>query len=178
MAALRGAAFSLLGIGTMAPGSMPKKHASDMRRAAIGLAVGSLLAIVACAENNGSTPCLPEDVERCTCDDGSPGFTVCPADGGGDYGPCECDLDASPYLPEAGVEASAEAGEAEEGGAGGGPGWMDPCSTAAGAPPCPTGDTCWDYPSKGPHCSKSCKEATDCPPPSPGCNPQGECKAP
>jgi hypothetical protein len=156
----------------MAVGAMPKKHASYIRSAVIALA--SFVSMMACGQGNGGAACLGEDVERCTCADGRSGFTVCDPSGSG-YGACNCDLDGSPYLPEAGVEASSADG-AEEGD--GGLNFMDPCSTAAGSPQCPPGDTCYNYPSKGPHCSHPCTVATDCPPPSPGCTPMGECKAP
>jgi hypothetical protein len=56
--------------------------------------------------------------------------------------------------------------------------FMCPCSTAPGSPRCPSLDTCYPYPSKGPHCSHPCRTAMDCAPPSPGCTPMGECKAP
>jgi hypothetical protein len=159
----------------MAPGTMPKKHARDRAWAIVGpVSVLLLLAAAACDEGNGDAPCLPEDVERCTCDDGRQGFQECPLDGG-PYSVCDCDLDASPLLPEAGEEASADAGEEE---AAEGLQFMSPCSTAASAPQCPEGDTCYDFPAKGQFCSHPCSVATDCPPPSPGCNGMGECKAP
>jgi hypothetical protein len=148
------------------------KHACH--RAAAGIAVALLLVVAACGEGSGGAGCLPEDVERCTCDDGRPGYAVCDPKSGSGYGACDCSLDASPYLPEAGVEASPDAAEAGDGGLM----FMSPCSMAAGAPQCPTGTSCDEFPAKGPHCSKACKEATDCPPPSPGCNMMGICKAP
>jgi hypothetical protein len=141
--------------------------------AALGL--GAAL-VVACGEGNGATNCLPEDVARCTCSDGRDGFAVCDPVAGHGYTVCNCELDASPYLPEAGVEAAVEAGEGGEGD--GGLMFMSACNTAPGSPMCPPGTSCDDFPAKGPHCSKPCKEATDCPPPSPGCNMMGICKAP
>jgi len=148
----------------------------------VAAAVVALLA-VACGQGNGGAPCLPEDVERCTCGDGRGGFLVCDPSGNGGYGACNCDVDGSPYLPhpasdDAGSEGGGEGGGDDGGEGGGGLQFMDPCSTAPGAPQCPPGDTCWNYPSKGPHCSHACTVATDCAPPSPGCSPQGECKAP
>jgi hypothetical protein len=165
----------------MVRGAMPKRHVSDTRRAVAGLAgLALLLLIVACDEGNGATPCLPEDVERCTCDDGQEGFEVCDPDGGGGYGACNCDLDASPYLPVAPDEAGSDAAppDASDSGGDGGLSFMSSCSTAAGSPPCPPGTSCDDFPAKGQFCSKPCTEATDCPPPSPGCNMMGICKAP
>jgi hypothetical protein len=157
--------------------AMPKLQASDTRRVIAGLgALAVLLLVVACNEGNGGAPCLPEDVERCTCDDGRDGFEVCDPDGGGGYGACNCDLDASPYLPEAGEpEAASDAAEPE---GDGGLSFMSPCSTAVGAPQCPPGTSCDDFPAKGQFCSKPCKVAMDCPAPSPGCNMMGVCKAP
>lgn len=139
----------------------------------------SLFAVVAvaCGEGNGATHCLPEDVEPCTCSDGRQGFTVCDPEAGAFYGSCNCDLEESPYLPEAGVEGSAGDGATDAGGDGGLV-FMSACSMSAGSPQCPPGTSCDDFPAKGPHCSKPCKEATDCPAPSPGCNMMGVCKAP
>lgn len=37
---------------------------------------------------------------------------------------------------------------------------------------------CWDYPSKGPHCTHECTLDEECEAPSPGCTPQGVCRAP
>jgi len=161
----------------MVRGAMPKRQASDTRRVLIGLAgLAVLLLVVACNEGSSGAPCLPEDVERCTCDDGRDGFEVCDPDGGGGYGACNCDLDASPYLPEAGEEASSDAAEAD--GGGGALVFMSSCSTASGSPPCPSGTSCDPFPAKGQFCSKPCKLPTDCPPPSPGCNMMGTCKPP
>jgi hypothetical protein len=147
------------------------------------IVLGSLTAIAgACGEGNGGVACLPEDVQRCTCADGRDGFMVCDPKAGAFYGACNCSIDASPYLPEAGVEASSDGG-----GEGGGMmlncsgptlSFMCPCSTSSGSPQCPAGDTCYPYPSKGPHCSHPCRANGDCAWPSPGCTPMGECKAP
>ncbi|HEY3821206.1 MAG TPA: hypothetical protein VGL81_28770 [Polyangiaceae bacterium] len=157
---------------------MPRLQASDTRRALAGLSgLTAILLVVACSEGTSSTACLPEDVERCACDDGREGFTVCAPDGGGGYGACNCDLDASPYLPEP-EEASTDANEADGSGGDGGLMFMSACTTTSGSPPCPPGTTCDDFPAKGQFCSKKCTEATDCPPPSPGCNMNGVCKAP
>ncbi|MGH7298233.1 MAG: hypothetical protein ACRELB_25060 [Polyangiaceae bacterium] len=154
---------------------MPKRHVRYTPWAAIApLALGLLGTVAACSEGVGDAPCLPEDVERCTCDDGREGFQVCPLDGGA-YSSCDCDLDASPYLPEAG-ESSGDAQDEEEAAAG--LQFMSACSTAAGALQCPAGDTCYDFPAKGQFCSHPCKVATDCTAPSAGCNGMGECKAP
>ncbi len=157
-----------------------KRHARDR---ALGFALATALILstvcVACGEGNGNAACLPEDVERCTCADGRSGFFVCDPVTASRYGACDCDLDASPYLPVPPPDTGASGeGGAADGEAGGGLTFMSPCSLAAGAPQCPSGTACDDFPAKGPHCSKPCKVATDCPAPSPGCNMMGVCKAP
>lgn len=165
----------------MAPRARLMKHAGHIL--AVFVLLGPLTAILgACGEGNGGAACLPEDVERCTCADGKTGFTVCDPRAGAFYGACNCAIDASPYLPEAGVEASSEGG-GEGGGTMmmcGGPvlSFMCACSQSAGSPQCSTGDMCYPFPSKGPHCTHACKTPMDCPPPSPGCTPMGVCKAP
>lgn len=169
----------MLLVVTMGAGLMPNKHARDTGRGLAALfPVMFVLVVAACDEGNGAAPCVPEDVERCTCEDRQSGFAVCPADGGGGYGACDCDLDASPYLPEPGSDDAGDGGDASDEEAAPGLQFMSPCSTQPGSPACPAGDTCYDFPAKGQFCSHSCKEATDCPPPSPGCNGMGECKAP
>jgi hypothetical protein len=52
--------------------------------------------------------------------------------------------------------------------------FMSPCTTNE---MCDT-NLCFNFPSRGPHCTKTCTSDTDCPAPSPGCNPQGVCRAP
>jgi hypothetical protein len=42
---------------------------------------------------------------------------------------------------------------------------------------CDTG-LCFDFNTKGPHCTHECTVDTDCEDPSPGCNGMGVCKAP
>lgn len=149
-------------------------------RGIVGAVLGALVLVAAaCGEGNGGAGCLPEDVQRCTCSDGRAGFAVCDPKAGSSYGACDCDLDASPYLVPPPLEAGADAegeGSLSEGGSG--LSFQSPCSMSPGAPQCPAGTSCDDFPAKGPHCSKPCKVATDCPPPSPGCNMMGVCKAP
>jgi hypothetical protein len=163
----------------MEPGASGMTHTRDnrlARRGAALLATAGLVIVAACGEGSGGADCLPEDVQRCECADGHQGYAVCDPAAGSGYGACNCALDASPYLaqpaPEAGADADGDAASS------GGLSFMSPCSTAPGSPQCPAGTSCDEFPAKGPHCSKPCKEATDCPPPSPGCNMMGICKAP
>ena len=128
------------------------------------MSLASLVVVVACGQGSGGANRLPEDVERCTCADGRDGFQVCDPKAATGYGACDCELDASPYLPEAGIEASIEAGEGSAD-ASGGLAFMSPCSTTPGSPQCPPGTSCDDFPAKGPHCSKPCAEAPTAPRP-------------
>lgn len=154
------------------------RHACDIARVAFVVA-GVALLLAACGEGSGGAACLPEDVERCTCAGGTAGYRVCDPLAGAFYGACNCSFEGSPYLPVPPPEAGADAGGEGGGDASdGGLMFMSPCSLSAGAPQCPPGTACDDFPAKGPHCSKPCSVATDCPAPSPGCNMMGICKAP
>lgn len=166
---------------TMGPRALPMKQAGHIL-AGLVIVAGLAALVGACGEGNGGAACLPEDVERCTCADGKSGFMVCDPKAGAFYGACNCALDASPYLPEAGVEASVEAsgdGASEGGLSCSGPvlAFLCPCSTTPGAPQCSSGNQCDAFPAKGPHCSHPCKDGSDCPGGA-GCNNMGICKAP
>jgi hypothetical protein len=163
----------------MTPGAMAMRHASDSAFVLLALLVG--FPVAACSEGNGAAECLPEDVQRCHCEDGREGYRVCSPDGSSAYGACDCDLDASPYLPQLPADdgGAGEGDGATEGGAGGGDAglmFLSPCDP--GDDQCPPNTSCDAFPAKGPHCSKPCTVATDCPMPSPGCNMMGVCKAP
>jgi hypothetical protein len=147
-----------------------RTHARDTVFGAFELvAVALVLLGVACGEGNGAVACLPEDVARCTCDDGRQGFSLCDVEAGTAYGACVCDGGASPLLPEAGTgESGAEAAAGLQ--------FMSPCDPTNDQ--CPPGTSCDSFPAKGPHCSKLCKGNSDCPAPSPGCNMMGVCKTP
>ena len=43
---------------------------------------------------------------------------------------------------------------------------------------CAEGLVCFEFNSKGPHCTHSCETSSDCEEPSTGCNNKGVCKAP
>lgn len=57
-------------------------------------------------------------------------------------------------------------------------GFMDECDMENDLCDSSDGLLCWDYPSKGPHCTRECDGPEDCEEPSPGCNSQGVCRAP
>jgi hypothetical protein len=154
----------------MGLGAVPMKHAGHTVLVLLGV-----MAVGACGEGNGATACLPQDVERCRCDDGRSGYRVCDPDAGRGYGACDCDLDASPYLPAVPDAVAPDAVAPEGGSCDTMPlGFMCPCVSGD---QCATG-VCGVFPAKGNRCTVPCKTAMDCPPPSPGCNMMGVCKAP
>jgi hypothetical protein len=138
-------------------------------RAALGLAAAL---VVACTDDG--TPCYPQDYRACDCPGAPHGFEQCTADGQG-YGACDCS-GKTPGVPTAdaaqtpGVDASSEAAPPDSG-------LLPFMSACEKNEQCDTG-LCFNFPSKGPHCTKSCTQPTDCPPPSLGCNPQNVCKSP
>ncbi|MBP9087878.1 MAG: hypothetical protein KBG15_17285 [Kofleriaceae bacterium] len=71
---------------------------------------------------------------------------------------------------------SPDAAPTIDGPAGAAPKYMTSCTIGGTA--CESPYTCYDFNSKGPHCSKTCSVATDCPAPSTGCSGMGICKVP
>jgi hypothetical protein len=53
-------------------------------------------------------------------------------------------------------------------------GYMEACTDNAQC----MSNLCFNFNSKGPHCTHECTTATDCEEPSPGCNGMGVCKVP
>ena len=87
---------------------------------------------------------------------------------------CNGDGDTADAAPVADA-AAADAGDGD----GGGPlGFMEECDLAEDLCDDSLELFCWDYPSKGPHCTHSCEGPEECEDPSPGCSPQGVCRAP
>jgi hypothetical protein len=136
-------------------------------------ALGLVAALVVACTDDG-TPCYPQDYRACDCPGAPHGFQQCTADGQ-TYGTCDCS-GKTPGVPTGdaatadvvspAVDASNDAGS------------LLPFMSACGKnEECETG-LCFNFPSKGPHCTRSCTQPTDCPPPSLGCNPQSVCKAP
>ena len=56
--------------------------------------------------------------------------------------------------------------------------FMCPCDTADDQCDDAAGDMCFNFNMKGPHCTRACDGAEDCPEPSNECNNMGVCKAP
>lgn len=140
------------------------------------IALGALGAS-SCVE--GEHACYRLDWRACSCAGGGEGYQQCDKEGAG-YGACDC----SGRIPGLTTSTAAGGGQGGGGGAGGGGGgagggggklpFMSECMIDE---ECETG-LCYFFNAKGPHCSSYCGADADCPPPSPGCNNMGVCKAP
>lgn len=135
------------------------------------LLVAALASIASgCAEPRA---CYSGDLVACTCDDGRSGFAPCDvaSDAFGACGSCG-------VVPGLVTSASGGGGASSGGGSGGGAttklGFLETCADDAD---CESG-ICHVFNAKGPKCTLACQSAADCPPPSPGCNNMGVCKAP
>lgn len=160
---------------------LPPHHARSAALTAprrwLALAIAAFAA--ACSTSEGG-PCHAGDQEGCACDGGW-GYRTCDANGA--FGACACEgaPDTGTSTTGAGGTASATgaggAGGAATGGGGGAGGKLPFMSPCAKDEDCESG-LCFDYTSKGPHCTVPCTMDTECPPPSTGCNMKGVCKAP
>ncbi len=142
---------------------------------AVSMVVGSIGLLVAATACEPERPaCYEGDFISCSCANGARGYAKCQPNEGL-YVPCICDgttPGAKPVDIDAGeTDASAEASSSKRG-------FLEPCTTNDD---CASG-RCQEYPGKGTQlCTNACTQATaatDCPPPSTGCNNQGVCKAP
>lgn len=133
-----------------------------------------------CAEKR---TCYAGDFEACTCDDGRAGYAACDAEKDV-YGACGS-CGAVPGLAS-GSGGSGSGSSASGGGGSGGAGGASVTTSSAklgfmetcvNDEDCESG-MCHVYNAKGPKCTLPCTSAADCPPPSPGCNNMGVCKAP
>jgi hypothetical protein len=143
---------------------------------AAAAALGLFLAVASGTPGcEGDRECYPTDWRACACGDGAPGYQQCD-DAGEAYGACDC----TGTIPGLTTGAAASGGAGQGGGSAGAGGatlkkFMEECGLDED---CETG-LCHFYMGKGASlCSKSCTGAADCPPPSPGCNLMGICKAP
>lgn len=141
----------------------------------------ALLSWGAMSCSGGGKACAPRDYQKCTCDDGKEGYQQCD-DTGSKYGACDC----SGTIPGLTTGTGGDTGGTSMGGGGTGgtdtttgtgggkAGFLEPCTVNED---CESG-VCFNFTSKGNHCTKACTADTDCPPPSGFCNPKGVCKLP
>lgn len=131
-------------------------------RATLAMAIVGAI-VFACGEDR--PPCYRGDFIGCTCADGAYGYSAC-RDAEDGYGACVCD-GTIPGVDAAAPDAAADASATKLG-------LFEACT---GAAQCESG-LCFEYGDLRKLCSKSCSGASDCPPPSTGCNGKGACKPP
>jgi hypothetical protein len=139
-------------------------------RAGIVLALTAIV-LVACATSY--PPCYRGEYRACTCSVNTEtrGYQACSVTEDG-FQACVCD-GTTPGV-DGGRDATPDAPIADAGAPGE---FLEPCGTNRA---CAAADAvCFDFPMKGPVCTKRCTQASDCPAPSGVCTPkQGVCKAP
>jgi hypothetical protein len=118
---------------------------------------GAVSVVMAACGGSSSTTCSAGDQKSCTCVDGMSGTAACGAND--TFGPCVC---------------SSEGGAGE----GGTVPYMALCMVVGNPGDCAPPDQCFNYPNRGKYCTHACTMASDCAPPSSGCNGMGVCKAP
>jgi hypothetical protein len=132
---------------------------------------GVVVTVLACTTS--SPPCYRGEYQGCLCPGpgGGSGYQACNVTEDG-FQACVCD-GTTPGI-DGGRDASAADAPAEASATGT---YMTPCGPSR---ECAGVDArCFDFPSKGSVCTKTCTEVTDCPAPSPGCTPNnGVCRAP
>lgn len=133
-------------------------------RTARGASLFFFAAFVVAACTSHGTPCSPGDYRYCDCPN-KPGYQQCSVSGDG-YGACDCSGNFPSVLDAAAEDAPSDAPDS------GLLPFLSPCTTNE---QCAT-NLCYPFNAFGPHCSKPCKIALDCPPPSPGCSNMGVCK--
>lgn len=112
--------------------------------------------------------CYPTDWEACTCAEGARGYHQC-SPSGDDHGACDCS-GATPGAESMDAGAAGDSGPAEAGALGA---FLADCAVHADC----ESDVCFNFTSKGPHCTRACSADAECPAPSPGCSHMGVCKA-
>ena len=138
-------------------------------RARIGAAaIASFVIVVACGEDR--PPCYRGDHVGCTCPNGQRGYQAC-RDAEDGYAACVCNgqtpgVDASIADAQPEAEASVDAGK------------LPLFATCTASEECDSG-LCFEFGMGQRICTRPCTAATaatDCPPPSPGCNNKGVCR--
>lgn len=130
------------------------------------LACSALLTLLFACSSEGARACYPGDYQACSCtasaeDTPRTGYAACSSAGDG-FGACDCS-GRTPGLDETRAVRAEDLGN-----------WLAQCDSDA---ECTTG-LCFSFNMKGKRCSRRCTSASECPPPSAGCNNQGVCKAP
>lgn len=129
----------------------------------LGVLAGAIaLALLPAACHEDYPTCYAGDYRACSCANGATGYQQCNV-AKDDFDPCPCD-GKTPI-----ADASADTGVVPASRQ-----YMESCTTDSD---CAT-HVCGAFPTRGNKCTKPCANNADCPPPSPGCNPQAICKSP
>jgi hypothetical protein len=116
-----------------------------MRALSLLFVVGVLFVLSASCNTSNGAPCYPGDYIYCPCDSGVQGYSECPSDGG-DYGTCNCSGIDPAVSDAAAVVCNASAGVLP---------LLCPCTMDSDC----ASAFCFDFPSKGPHCTLQCTAA-------------------
>lgn len=143
-------------------------------RGPIVLAMASVV-VTALACSTSYPPCYRGEYQACLCSsgangpNGARGYQACNTTEDG-FAACVCD-GTTP-----GTDGGRDAGDAGDAGHAVGT-YLAPCGPDGA---CAGPDArCFDFPSNGRICTKTCAQPSDCPAPSPGCTPSnGVCRAP
>ncbi len=131
-----------------------------VRRASAITLAAVVVAVAASACGKDQPACFAGDYQACSCADGASGWAVCVPDQNA-YSGCVCD-GTTP-----GIQCTPNTGTAT---------FLQACNN--GAQDCASCE-CGFYQKRGGYlCTLTCKADSDCPSPSPGCNPQHQCRAP
>lgn len=129
--------------------------------------------LAACSSSTDTTAsdCTTGQSEVCKCADGTTSTAQCVA---GKTSTCACGVDAGTTDAAQGGDGAHDGGGPNTSDAGFGQ-YLGPCMVTAN---CPMGDICFQFGTKGLVCTKSCTDSTQCPAPSPKCNPKMVCAPP
>jgi hypothetical protein len=142
------------------------------------------------SSSSGGESCTAGEAHACSCAGGETGTQTCGTDG--QFGECSCTSGADGGGSDAGASDAANCADGRTGpGCNNGDGSTSGYdgSWEAGGPgtfgaPCQQNSDCqsmdcFNFNSKGPHCTQPCTTASDCPnPPNLGCSGMGQCKVP
>ncbi|MDB5220793.1 MAG: hypothetical protein JWO86_8720 [Myxococcaceae bacterium] len=138
--------------------------------ASAGLLMVGLLFACGSSTDVGSSSCTTGQAEACNCADGTSSTAQCV---GGTLSTCACSVDGGTDAAQSG-DGSKDGGGVSTSDAGFGQ-YLGPCKVTAD---CPMGDICFQFGTKGFVCTKNCTDSTQCPAPSPKCNPKMVCAPP
>jgi hypothetical protein len=131
-----------------------------MKLSGLLFVLGVIAVVAACAADHPT--CYAGEYRSCSCANGATGYQQClPTQDG--YGACPCD--GKTPIADGGIDTGIPAGSRQ---------FLEACVADVDC----ASHVCGIFPTRGNKCSKACMADTECPPPSPGCNPQKICRSP